>query len=344
MYDVDGTSVRLSSPEKPYFAELGVTKAGVAEYVLAVGPGILAALKDRPTTLERWPQGVAEGMTISTRITSCSDAFYQKKAPATLPPWVQTAEVRFPSGRTATQIAPSNLATILWLVNLGTLRFHPWPVRARDTDAVDVLRLDLDPQPGTDFADAVVVAKELRRVLADAGLAAWVKTSGGRGLHVHAPIEPTDFNTARHAAIALGRELARRMPDRVTVDWWKELRGSRIFLDYNQTARDRLMTSAYSIRPTPAGLVSAPLAWEELDDVHPEDFSLLTMPARFADRGDAWAGLETARPRSLATALAWWQRDVEAGEGEMPYPPDYPKMPGEPPRVQPSRRAQAASS
>jgi DNA primase len=188
-----------------------------------------------------------------------------------------------------------------------------------------------------EFATTVRAALTLREILSEAGLTGFCKTSGGRGVHVYAPIVPVDFIQARHAAISLGRELARRLPEQVTVNWWKEERGVRVFVDFNQMARDRLMTSAYSIRPTPAGLVSAPLAWEELETVVPAQFSVLTMPQRFAERGDVWAELATMAPGSLQTALDWYERDAAAGEGELPYPPEYPKMPGEPPRVQPSR-------
>ena len=185
---------------------------------------------------------------------------------------------------------------------------------------------------------AVTAALELRQVLGEAGLTGFCKTSGGRGVHVFAPVRPCDFIEARHAAIAVGRELARRLPELVTVNWWKEERGERVFVDFNQMARDRLMTSAYSIRPTPAGLVSAPLEWDELPHVRPSDFTVVTMPARFAERGDPWAQLDAAAPGSLETVLAWYERDAATGDGEMPYPPEYPKMPGEPPRVQPSKK------
>ena len=337
--DVDGISVRLSSPDKVYFEELGITKQQVAEYAMAVGPGLLAGLLRRPTTLERWPGGVREGMKLSTRQDNRGDAFYQKRAPEKRPDWVDAAEITFPSGRTAISITPANLATVVWAVNLGTLRFHPWPVTAPDVDLVDQLRIDLDPQPGTDFADAVPAALELRKIMTEAGLDPYVKTSGGRGLHVFAHVTPTDFIDARHAAIAIGRELARRMPEQVTVSWWKEERGERIFVDFNQMARDRLMASPYSIRPVPQARVSAPLAWEELADVRPDDFTVVTMPQRFAELGDLWEGLYASAPASLATAIEWYERDAAAGEGEMPYPPEYPKMPGEPPRVQPSKKA-----
>ncbi|MFZ1410728.1 MAG: DNA primase small subunit domain-containing protein [Micropruina sp.] len=335
--DVEGRGVRISSPDKPYFPALGLTKLDVARYFLSVGPGILAALQHRPTTMERWPGGVTEGASLMAPGNPDGEAFYQKRIPRGIPDWVQRATITFPSGRTTEQVCPGDLASILWMVNLGTVRFHPWPVRAPQVDLVDQLRIDLDPQPGTDFSDAVAAAVVLREVLVDAGLTGFPKTSGGRGLHVFVPVVPLDFIEARHATIALGRELARRLPDLVTVNWWKEERGQRIFVDFNQMARDRLMTSAYSIRPTPAGLVSAPLLWEEIQDARPADFTLVTMPQRFAERGDLWAALDQISPSSAATALDWYARDASAGEGEMPYPPEYPKMPGEPMRVQPSR-------
>ena len=335
--EIDGQSVRVSSPEKPYFADLGLTKLDVVEYFRSVGSGILTALRDRPTAMERWPGGVRDDVVVATRADGKGEAFYPKRAPANTPEGGQTAEVTFPSGRTATEVAPADLATIVWMANLGTVRFHPWPVRAADTDAVDQLRIDLDPQAGVDFGMAVTAALELREVLAEAGLTGFCKTSGGRGIHVFAPIIGADFIEARHATIAIGRELARRLPEQVTVNWWKEERGERVFVDFNQMARDRLMTSAYSIRPTPRGLVSAPLDWDELPDVQPSDFTLLTMPERFAAVGDKWAGMDDLGPGSLQTALEWFDRDAAGGEGEMPYPPEYPKMPGEPPRVQPSK-------
>ncbi|MFZ0529451.1 MAG: ATP-dependent DNA ligase, partial [Propionicimonas sp.] len=252
-------SVRISSPSKAYFTELGLSKLDVATYFVSVGDGILAALRNRPTTMERWPGGVRDDVVLATRHGGAGEAFYQKRAPANTPDWVQTAQVRFPSGRTALEVAPADLPSIVWMVNLGTVRFHPWPVRAADTEAVDQLRIDLDPQPGVDFGTAVTAALELREVLGEVGLTGYCKTSGGRGVHVFAPIQGSDFIEARHATIAIGRELARRLPNQVTVNWWKEERGARVFVDFNQMARDRLMTSAYSIRPTPRGRVSAPL-------------------------------------------------------------------------------------
>lgn len=333
-------TVSVSSPDKPYFAELGLTKMDVIGYFRSVGAGILAALANRPTTMERWPGGWREDAKLSTRTDSFGDAFYQKRVPKGAPDWVATATVTFPSGRTAVQVCPTELATVLWMANLGTLRFHPWPVTMADTEQVDQLRIDLDPQPGTDFADAVVAARELRQVLADAGLPAFVKTSGGRGVHVFVPVVADwGFIDARHAVIAIGRELERRLPDRVTTKWWKEERGTRIFVDFNQMARDRTIASAYSIRPCAQARVSAPLDWDELSDIRPDDFTVVTMPARFAEVGDLWAALSAGQPGRLDTALEWYARDERDGSGgEMPYPPDYPKMPGEPPRVQPSKK------
>lgn len=328
-FEVDGRTVTITSPEREVFK--GITKLDVARYLCAVGPQILAALRDRPVTMERWPKGFFEGAVMATRATGSGDAFYSKKAPSFTPAWVQTAEVTYPSGRTARQVAPADLATILWMANLGTLRFHAWPVRAADTDAVDTIRLDLDPQEGTDFADAIPVAHELATILRDAGLTPFVKTSGGRGIHVFAPLEPSSFIDVRHAAIGVGQELHRRLPKQVTYDWWKELRGQRIFLDFNQNARDRLMASAYSIRPVADARVSMPLAWEDLDAADPAQFTVRTAAEELAHRGDPWASWTTDSTAPLGPLLALYDGT------EQPYPPEYPKMPGEPPRVQPSR-------
>lgn len=334
-------AVSISSPDKIYFEEPGLTKIDIIDYFLHVAGGIVPALRDRPTTMERWPGGYRADAQLATRANPHGDAFYQKRIPKNTPGWVQTAAVTFPSGRRADQVCPKDLATIAWMANLGTLRFHPWPVSVPDTDKVDQLRIDLDPQPGTDFADAARAAYELRSVLNEAGLTGFCKTSGGRGVHVFCPVQPVwEFIEARHAVIALGRELARRMPEQVTLDWWKEERGQRVFVDFNQMARDRTISSAYSIRPTPQARVSAPLDWDELSDCEPADFTVHTMTARFTDRGDAWHWFYRTEPGDLATALEMYARDEhDHGLGEMPYPPEYPKMPGEPLRVQPSRKA-----
>ncbi len=334
-------TVRVSSPGRVVFPARQITKLQVVEYLLAVGPGILGALQDRPTTLERWPRGLVEGAHLATRADPKADAFFQKRVPQGAPDWVRTATVTFPSGRTADEVCPGELAVVAWAANLGTLTFHPWPVARPDLDSPDQLRIDLDPQPGTDFSDAARVAGHLRELLGELGLSGWPKTSGGRGLHVFVPIEPRwTFTQARRATIALGRELERRLPEDVTVAWWKEERGERIFVDYNQMARDRTMASAYSIRARAHAPVSAPLRWEEVDEARPEDFDVLTMPARFAEVGDLGAALVAGvAPRgSLDELLERADRDErDHGLGDLPYPPEYPKMPGEPKRVQPSR-------
>ena len=345
--EVRGRTVRVSSPDRVCFVDLGLTKLDLVEYVLAVGDGILAALLDRPTTLERWPKGWSPDARRATRQDSSGDAFYQKRVPAGAPPYVQTARIGFPSGRTADEVAPTELAVVAWAVNLGTLTFHPWPVTRFDVDRPDQLHIDLDPQPGTDFADAARVAPRVRELLAEHGLTGWPKTSGGRGIHVFVPIEPRwDFVAVRRATVALGRELTARTPDEVTVAWWKEERGARIFVDYNQMARDRTIASAYSVRANAHATVSAPLTWDEIADVHPDDFTVRTMPARFAAVGDLFAPLAAGvGPRgSIESLLELAARQDRAGRGgALPYPPEYPKMPGEPPRVQPSR-ARAAST
>ncbi|HET6392307.1 MAG TPA: DNA primase small subunit domain-containing protein, partial [Blastococcus sp.] len=297
--DVDGHEVRVSSPEKPYFADKGVRKIDVVEYFVAVGEGILFALQDRPTTLERWPGGVFEGARISTRVDNTGDAFYQKRVPKSAPPWVPTAHITFPSGRTADEIAPDSVAVVAWCANLGTLTFHPWPVDKTDVESPNQMRIDLDPQPGTDFSDAVWVAPHVRELLHEFGMEGWPKTSGGRGVHIYVPIQPRwTFTDVRRAVIAFGRELERRLPDRVTMSWWKEERGEKIFIDDNQMARDRTIASAYSIRPTTDARVSAPLTWEELDDATPADLTVTTMLARFANGGDRWRSFYTEPPGS----------------------------------------------
>ncbi|SDO93394.1 DNA ligase D [Nakamurella panacisegetis] len=336
--DVAGRSVRISNPGKIYFADVGLTKLDVVQYFLAVGDGIMRALKDRPTTLERWPSGYFDGAKLSTRADNRGDAFYSKRVPQGAPDWVESVSITFPSGRPADEVCPAELAVVAWAANLGTLRFHPWPVTSADVDRPDQLRIDLDPQPGTDFRHAAEVAPTLRAILQELGLDGFPKTSGGRGLHVYVPIRPTaTFVEARRAVIALGRELERRLPDQVTTSWWKEERGERIFVDFNQMARDRTMASAYSVRPNARATVSAPLTWDEVPDARPEDFDVLTMPARFAEVGDRHAGLDSIR-YDIAPLLEMSARDErDRGLGDLPYPPEYPKMPGEPKRVQPSR-------
>jgi DNA ligase D len=337
LVDAGGRELRVSSPERVIFPKTersgAVTKLDVVKYYLSVGEGIMRAVDRRPTTLERWPKGVHPGIVLSTREKGGGDAFFQKRIPRGAPDYVETARIEFPSGRHADEVCPTEVAVVGWAAQMGTITFHPWPVRREDVDHPDELRLDLDPQPGTDFADAVRVAAEARVLLDELGYAGFPKTSGGRGVHLYVRIAPQwTFTEVRHAAIAFGREL----PGQVTTKWWKEERGERIFLDYNQNARDRTIASAYSVRPKPGAPVSAPLTWDELEDVAPEEFTVATMPARFAQVGDRHATIDDA-VHSLTPLLDMYENDTAEGAADMPYPPDYPKMPGEPKRVQPSR-------
>jgi DNA ligase D len=339
--EVGDRDLRVSSPDRVIFPRTdrtpAVTKLDVVRYYVSVDDGIMRALGRRPTTLERWPKGVHPGIVLSTREKGGGDAFFQKRIPRGAPEYVETARIEFPSGRHADEVCPTELAVVAWAAQMGTITFHPWPVRSDDVDHPDELRLDLDPQPGTDFGDAVRVAAEARVLLDDLGYVGYPKTSGGRGIHIYVRIEPrSSFTEVRHAAIAFGRELERRLPGQVTTNWWKEQRGERIFVDYNQNARDRTIASAYSVRPKPGAPVSAPVTWDELTEVAPEDFTVATMPARFAEVGDRHAAIDDVA-HSLQPLLDLYERDAAEGRGDMPYPPDYPKMPGEPKRVQPSR-------
>jgi DNA ligase D len=339
--DAGGRDLSVSNPDRVIFPptkhSAEVTKLDIVNYYLAVEGGIMRALDRRPTTLERWPKGVHPGIVLSARDRGGGDAFYQKRIPRGAPDYVQTARIEFPSGRHADEVCPTEVAVVAWAAQMGTITFHPWPVRREDVDHPDELRIDLDPQPGTDFADAVRVAAEARRLLDELGYVGFPKTSGGRGVHIYMRIEPRwTFTDVRHAAIAFGRELGRRLPEQVTTNWWKEERGQRIYIDYTQNARDRTIASAYSVRPKPGAPVSAPVEWEELPEVAPEDFTVATMPQRFAEVGDRHARIDDVA-YSLEPLLEMYANDVAAGDGDMPYPPDYPKMPGEPKRVQPSR-------
>jgi bifunctional non-homologous end joining protein LigD len=323
--------VRVSSPQRPMWPRDGVTKLDLAGYVVAVGPALVRALGDRPVTLQRFPDGV-EG-----------EAFYNKNPPKGVPEWARTVPVTYPSGRSHPQLVIDEPATAVWAVQMNTVTFHPWPVRTAHRDEPDELRLDLDPQPGRGFRDAVQAAHLLRELLAELGLTGWVKTSGNRGLHVFARIRPElEFLDVRHAAIGIGRELERRAPDLVTMAWWKEERGNRVFVDFNQTNRDRTIASAYSPRPLPHAPVSTPVGWAELDDVDPAELTVRTVPALLERRGDPWADMDAAMG-SLDKAVDLWNADLERGLGELPFPPDYPKMPGEPTRVQPSRARRLTS-
>jgi DNA ligase D len=325
--EIAGHTVRLTSPDKVCFAQKGYTKRDVFEYYLAVGDGILRALHNRPTTLQRFPDGIDGEM------------FFQKRIPTRgVPSWVHTAKVSFPSGRTADELCPADLAHVAWAAQMGTIVFHPWPVRDGAVDNPDELRIDLDPQPGTTFDDVIRTAGVAREVLNDLGWTGFPKTSGGRGAHIYIRIAPNwSFVEVRRAAIALAREIERRSPDHITTSWWKEERGRRVFLDYNQMARDRTIACAYSLRANARATASAPVTWDELPEVEPDDFDLRTVPKRFAEIGDPHAAIDDVA-HDITPLLEWSARDEKAGAGDLPYPPDHPKMPGEPPRVQPSRK------
>lgn len=317
--------VRLSSPSRVLWPQVGITKRQLAEYLLEVADAFLAANGDRPVSLQRFAESVD------------GEGFFSKNPPRGAPDWLTSRTVTYPSGRSHPQVVLDSPASLVWAVQMNTIVFHPWPSRTANPDNPDQLRIDLDPQPGTGFAEAVPTAIELRGILQEAGLRPYVKTSGNRGLHVFAPIAPThEFLDVRHAVIAAARELERRMPDRVTTNWWKEERGKRIFADFNQANRDRTMAGAYSPRALPHAPVSCPLSWEELTDTDPSDHTVLSVPGRLRDRGDPWADFDED-PGRIDALLEWWQRDLDDGLGELPFPPDFPKMPGEPPRVQPSR-------
>src|SRR4051812_1587366 len=339
--DADGVPVRVSSPDRVIYPATEstpeITKLQVAEYYVSVGAGIMRALRDRPTALERWTSGVHPGITLATGRGDKSDAFYSKRVPKGAPSYVETTQVTFPSGRTADEVCGANLATVAWCAQMGTITFHPWPTRSGDNDHPDELRIDLDPQPGTSFTDAVRVAGVARGLLEELGLTGYPKTSGNRGVHIYVRIEPRwEFTDLRHAAIGFGRELERRDPG-VTTAWWKEERGERIFVDYNQNNRDRTIASAYSLRPLPGAPVSTPVTWDELATLEdPRGLNLFTVPERLRD-GDPWATIDDTA-HSLDALLQLWQ---ELPGGELNFPPDYPKMPGEPPRVQPSKKVAA---
>ncbi|MEP6796827.1 MAG: DNA primase small subunit domain-containing protein, partial [Lapillicoccus sp.] len=284
----------------------------------------------RPVTLQRFPTGI-EG-----------EEFYSKNPPRGVPAYSRTVTVTYPSGRSHPQLVVDELATAVWAVQMNTITFHPWPVSVADApdslDNPDELRIDLDPQPGRAFSDVIEAAVTLRGVLDDLGLTAYPKTSGNRGIHVYARITPDhEFLDVRHGVIAVARELERRLPDLVTTAWWKEERGDKIFVDFNQANRDRTIASAYSPRPLPGAPVSMPCSWEQLPDVTSADFTVRTVPDLVASQPNPWADINNA-PGDLRPALAWWERDLADGLGELNFPPDYPKMPGEPPRVQPSKQ------
>jgi DNA ligase D-like protein (predicted polymerase) len=329
--DVGGREVSVSNPDKVYFPEAGITKLEVVEYYRAVAEGALRGAGGRPNVLVRYADGIH------------GEFFYQKRAPASRPNWIEVVALSFPSGRLAEEVVPRAAAALCWMANLGCLELHPHPVRAEDLDHPDELRVDLDPVPGVEWPQLVAVAAVVREVLSELGLVGWPKTSGSRGIHVNVRLHRRwSFPQVRRAALALAREVERRAPELATSKWWKEERHG-VFLDYNQNAKDRTVASAYSVRPKPDARVSAPVTWEELAECRPEDFTLRTMPARFAAIGDRHAAIDE-HPCSLEALLELSARQEKEGLGDAPWPPHYAKQPGEPPRVQPSKRKTASTT
>jgi len=322
---VAGREVSISNPRKVLFPQAGYTKLDLARYYLAVADGALRGAGGRPTVLVRYPDGIG------------GEFFYQKRAPSSRPDWIEVVALQFPSGRTAEEVVPRDAAALAWMANLACLELHPHPVRADDLNHPDELRVDLDPVPGVAWDQLRDVARVVRATLDDVGLVGWPKTSGSRGMHVYVRIERRwTFDEVRRAALALAREVERRAPELATSKWWKEERHG-VFLDYNQNAKDRTVASAYSVRPTPDARVSMPLEWSEVPDVNPADFTLKTAPKRFAERGDAAAGIDD-HAGSLERLLELSERQRVGGQGDAPWPPHYAKQEGEPPRVQPSKR------
>ena len=328
---IGGREVAITNPRKVLFPDAGYTKLDLARYYVAVAEGALRGSGGRPNMLVRYPDGVG------------GEFFYQKRAPEARPDWIEVVELRFPSGRSAEEIVPRDTASLLWMANLGCLELHPHPVRAEDLEHPDELRVDLDPVPGVDFPQVRKVAMVVRDVLEEHKLAGWPKTSGKRGIHVAVRIKPQwSYDEVRRSALALAREVERRVPRLATTKWWKEERHG-VFIDYNQNAKDRTVAGAYSVRPTPDARVSAPLSWEEVGRCVPEAFTLATMPARFEEVGDRHANIDR-RPGSLKSLLALAAAHEREGLGDAPWPPHYAKRRGEPPRVRPSKRKGPASS
>ncbi|HUA36761.1 MAG TPA: non-homologous end-joining DNA ligase [Candidatus Binataceae bacterium] len=327
---IDGREVRVTHPDKLYFSrQTRLSKLDLLRYYLSVAPGALQGIRDRPIVLKRYVNG-AEG-----------EAFFQKRAPAQRPSWLRTITLSFPSGRTAEEIVVDGAAGLAWIVNLGCIELHPHPVRTGDLDHPDELRVDLDPGPGVSWSDVRAVAMEVKSLLEEMGLHGWPKTSGSRGMHINVRIEPRwTFDQVRRAALALSREVERRAPSLATSKWWKEERHG-VFLDYNQNAKDRTTASAYSVRPVPDARVSTPLHWHEVPDCDPADFTMLTVPRRFAESDDPHQGMDAAAG-SLESLLQLAERDEAAGLGDAPWPPHFRKMDGEPRRVAPSRSRAAA--
>lgn len=323
--DVDGTEVTVSSPDKVFFAERGETKLDLVRYYQAVAGPLLATLGGRPLLMERYPQGAG------------GKSWFQKRVPKSVPDWLRTTVVSTPNGTTSDALVAADLAHVLWAVNLGCLGFHVWPYHADRPEVTDELRIDLDPSPGVTFDQVREAAVLTRELLGALGIEPHLKTTGSRGLHIYVALEPRwDSYEVRAAAVALARELERRHPSLVTAQWWKEERGARVFVDFNQNAPHKTVFGAWCVRPRAGAQVSTPIGWDELAAVEPAELTIATVPARVAERGDPWAGI-SERPQSLEPLLEWSRRDLASGLMDAPWPPVYPKQPGEPPRVAPSR-------
>lgn len=323
--DADGTEVVISHPDKVFFSARGETKLDLVRFYQAVAGPLLATARDRPVLLERYPDGAS------------GKSFFQKRVPKSAPEWLQTAVVATPNGTTSDALVVADLAHVLWAVNQGCLGFHVWPNHVPDLTIADELRIDLDPSPGIAYPALRDAALRVRELLDELGIEAWIKTSGSRGLHVYVELERQwDSYEVRAAAVALARELERRHPDAITAQWWKEERGQRVFVDFNQNAPHKTVFGAWCARPRVGGQVSTPISWSELDDVVPDELTIASVPARVAAGGDPWAG-KPGRPQSLEPLLEWSRRDLASGLMDAPWPPVYPKQPNEPPRVAPSR-------
>jgi DNA ligase D len=323
--EVAGQAIALTSPGKVFFSERGETKLDLVRYYLAVEESLLRAVGGRPTLMQRFPHG-AEG-----------SSFFQKRVPGNAPGWLQTTIVTTPNGTTSRALVLADMAHVVWAVNLACLGFHVWPHAHDRPDVADELRLDLDPQPGVGFDGVRAAAGELRRLMDELGIVGYPKTTGNRGLHVYVRLEPRwDSYEVRAAAVAAARELERRRPELITAAWWKEERGRRVFVDFNQNAPHKTVFGAWSVRARPGAQVSAPLRWEEVDTLHPDELTIASVPGLLSARGDPWEGM-TERPQSLEPLLELHERDRAAGLMDAPWPPVYPKQPDEPPRVAPSR-------
>jgi DNA ligase D len=323
--DVADRSIDISSPDKIYFPALGATKSDLVSYYLDVADALAGTATGRPALLQRFPGGAG------------GKSFFQKRVPAGAPAWLETTVVSTPNGTTSRALVVADIAHVLWAVNLGCIGLHLWPYRADDPDHTDELRIDLDPQPGTTFDDVRVAARCVRTLLEEIGMAGYPKTTGNRGIHVYVRLEPRwDSFQVRAAAVALARELERRHPELITANWWKEERGERIFVDFNQNAPHKTVFGAWFARPRIGGQVSTPLAWDDVDTVDPEELTIRTVPERIREGGDPWAAMGL-RPQSLQPLLDMVERDRADGFHDAPWPPEYPKQPDEPPRVAPSR-------